>query len=93
MKKTMSINRMNRLLRLGIILLVLLLAGYGVKCLVETSRMKAELAEMQNRVKTQEQENREVGNLLENSEYYLEQQARGENDYSDPEEKVFVVVP
>lgn len=93
MKKSMSLSRLNRILRIVIVLLILLLAVYAIKCAVDTRKMKAELGEITSRVNAQAQENQEVNNFLQNSEYYLEQQARGENDYSDPEEKVFVVVP
>lgn len=93
MKKTMSANRLNRILRLVIVILVLALVVYGIKCRVDTSKMKVALTDAQQKVEKQTQENEEVNHFLQNSDYYLEQQARGSSDYSDPEEKVFVVVP
>ena len=36
---------------------------------------------------------REGRRMLENGDYYLNQEARGQNDYCDPEERVFIVVP
>ena len=55
--------------------------------------MKNELADAQQRVASQQAENDEIDRMLENSDYYLNQEARGENDYCDPEENVYVVVP
>ena len=93
MKKTLRISHVNRILRIVILLLLLLLAAYAIKCRIDTGKMKAELNQVNSQIAAQSEENQEVANYLENSDYYLEQKARGENDYSDPEEKVFVVVP
>lgn len=55
--------------------------------------MRAVLNEAQQCVAAQQAENEEINRLLENSDYYLNQEARGENNYCDPEEKVYVIVP
>lgn len=73
--------------------LVLLIAVYFVKGRVQAAQMKNELADAQQRVASQQAENDEIDRMLENSDYYLNQEARGENDYCDPEENVYVVVP
>ena len=55
--------------------------------------MRSELAAAEQRVAEQQAENDEIGRMLEDGDYYLNQEARGENDYCDPEERVFIVVP
>lgn len=93
MKKEMRVKNLNNILRIVILVLLAVLLVYGVRCVLETRQMKAELSDAQKKVELQEQENREVGHFLENSEYYLEQQARGNGEFSDPEEDIYVVVP
>lgn len=93
MKKTASYSRKNRLLTLVIVLLALLIAVFFVKGRVEAAQMRAVLNEAQQRVAAQQAENEEINRMLENSDYYLNQEARGENNYCDPEEKVYVIVP
>lgn len=93
MKKTASYSRKNRLLTLVIAILVLLIAVFFVKGRVEAAQMRAVLNEAQQRVAAQQAENEEINRMLENSDYYLNQEARGENNYCDPEEKVYVIVP
>ena len=93
MKKEIRLKRINQILKIVIVLLVLVLLIYGIKCIIETNRMKAELEAAEQEVSLQEEENREVNHFVENGDYYLEQQARGEGEYSDPEEDVYVVVP
>ena len=93
MKKDVRLKRINQILKIAIVVLVLLLLIYGVRCIIETNRMKAELEAAKQEIALQQEANREVGHFLENSDYYLDQQARGEGEYSDPEEDVFVVVP
>lgn len=92
MEKKIKLSRTNKLLRFFIILLVLLIVGYAAKCYVDNRKMRNELAEAQNRVAQQKKDNEEVSRMLQNSEYYLAQQARGENDYADPEEDVYIIV-
>lgn len=93
MKKTASYSRKNRLLTLVIAILALLIAVFFVKGRVEAAQMRAVLNEAQQRVAAQQAENEEINRMLENSDYYLNQEARGENNYCDPEEKVYVIVP
>ena len=93
MKKHLTIKQTNRILSLIIVFLVLLSAVYFVKGRVQAAQMKNELADAQQRVASQQAENDEIDRMLENSDYYLNQEARGENDYCDPEENVYVVVP
>lgn len=93
MKKTASYSRKNRLLTLVIVILTLLIAVFLVKGRVEAAQMRAVLNEAQQRVAAQQAENEEINRMLENSDYYLNQEARGENNYCDPEEKVYVIVP
>lgn len=93
MKKTASYSRKNRLLTLVIVILTLLIAAFFVKGRVEAAQMRAVLNEAQQRVAAQQAENEEINRMLENSDYYLNQEARGENNYCDPEEKVYVIVP
>ena len=93
MKRTASYSRKNRVLTLVIVLLVLLIAVFFVKGRVEAAQMRAVLNEAQQCVAAQQAENEEINRLLENSDYYLNQEARGENNYCDPEEKVYVIVP
>ncbi len=93
MKKTASYSRKNRLLTLVIVILALLIAVLFVKGRVEAAQMRAVLNEAQQRVAAQQAENEEINRMLENSDYYLNQEARGENNYCDPEEKVYVIVP
>ena len=93
MKKHLTIKQTNRILSLIIVFLVLLIAVYFVKGRVQAAQMKNELADAQQRVASQQAENDEIGRMLENSDYYLNQEARGEGNYCDPEEKVYVVVP
>ncbi len=93
MKKTASYSRKNRLLTLVIVILALLIAVFFVKGRVEAAQMRAVLNEAQQRVAAQQAENEEINRMLENSDYYLNQEARGENNYCDPEEKVYVIVP
>lgn len=93
MKKTASYSRKNRLLTLVIVILALLIAAFFVKGRVEAAQMRAVLNEAQQRVAAQQAENEEINRMLENSDYYLNQEARGENNYCDPEEKVYVIVP
>ena len=93
MKKTASYSRKNRLLTLVIVILALLIAVFFVKGRVEAAQMRAGLNEAQQRVAAQQAENEEINRMLENSDYYLNQEARGENNYCDPEEKVYVIVP
>lgn len=93
MKKTASYSRKNRLLTLVIVILALLIAVFFVKGMVEAAQMRAVLNEAQQRVAAQQAENEEINRMLENSDYYLNQEARGENNYCDPEEKVYVIVP
>ena len=88
MKKHLTIKQTNRILSLIIVFLVLLIAVYFVKGRVQAAQMKNE-----QRVASQQAENDEIDRMLENSDYYLNQEARGENDYCDPEENVYVVVP
>ena len=90
MKKHLTIKQTNRILSLIIVFLVLLIAVYFVKGRVQAAQMKNELADAQQRVASQQAE---IDRMLENSDYYLNQEARGENDYCDPEENVYVVVP
>lgn len=92
-KKHMTIKQTNRILAFVIVFLVLLIAVYFVKGRVRAAQMEAELAAAQQRVNDQQAENDEIGRMLENSDYYLNQEARGEGNYCDPEEKVYVVVP
>lgn len=92
MAKKISLNRLNKILRLIIILLVLIIVVYAVKCYIDNRKMHNELAEAQQRVAQQQKDNEEVDHMLQDSEYYLEQQARGENDYADPEEDVYIIV-
>lgn len=93
MKKTASYSRKNRLLTLVIAILALLIAVFFVKGRVEAAQMRAVLNEAQQRVAAQQAENEEINRMLENSDYYLNQEARGENNYCDPEEKVYIIVP
>ena len=93
MKKTASYSRKNRLLTLVIVILALLIAVFFVKGRVEAAQMRAVLNEAQQRVAAQQADNEEINRMLENSDYYLNQEARGENNYCDPEEKVYVIVP
>ena len=93
MKKTASYSRKNRLLTLVILILTLLIAVFFVKGRVEAAQMRAVLNEAQQRVAAQQAEYEEINRMLENSDYYLNQEARGENNYCDPEEKVYVIVP
>ena len=93
MKETASYSRKNRLLTLVIVILALLIAVFFVKGRVEAAQMRAVLNEAQQRVAAQQAENEEINRMLENSDYYLNQEARGENNYCDPEEKVYVIVP
>ena len=93
MKKHMTIKQTNRILAFVIVFLVLLIAVYFVKGRVRAAQMEAELAAAQQRVNDQQAENDEIDRMLENSDYYLNQEARGENDYCDPEENVYIVVP
>lgn len=93
MKKAASYSRKNRLLTLVIVILALLIAVFFVKGRVEAAQMRAVLNEAQQRVAAQQAENEEINRMLENSDYYLNQEARGENNYCDPEEKVYVIVP
>ena len=93
MKKTASYSRKNRLLTLVIVILALLIAVFFVKGRVEAAQMRAVLNEAQQRVAAHQAENEEINRMLENSDYYLNQEARGENNYCDPEEKVYVIVP
>lgn len=93
MKKHLTIKQTNRILSLIIVFLVLLIAVYFVKGRVQAAQMKNELADAQQRVASQQAENDEIDRMLENNDYYLNQEARGENDYCDPEENVYVVVP
>ena len=93
MKKTASYSRKNRLPTLVIVILALLIAVFFVKGRVEAAQMRAVLNEAQQRVAAQQAENEEINRMLENSDYYLNQEARGENNYCDPEEKVYVIVP
>lgn len=93
MKKTASYSRKNRLLTLVIVILALLIAVFFVKGRVEAAQMRAVLNEARQRVAAQQAENEEINRMLENSDYYLNQEARGENNYCDPEEKVYVIVP
>ena len=93
MTKTASYSRKNRLLTLVIVLLTRLSAVFFVKGRVEAAQMRAVLNEAQQRVAAQQAENEEINRMLENSDYYLNQEARGENNYCDPEEKVYVIVP
>ena len=90
MKKHLTIKQTNRILSLIIVFLVLLIAVYFVKGRVQAAQMKNELADAQQRVASQQDE---IDRMLENSDYYLNQEARGENDYCDPEENVYIVVP
>ena len=90
MKKHLTIKQTNRILSLIIVFLVLLIAVYFVKGRVQAAQMKNELADAQQRVASQQAEK---DRMLENSDYYLNQEARGENDYCDPEENVYIVVP
>ena len=92
-EKHMTIKQTNRILAFVIVFLVLLIAVYFVKGRVRAAQMEAELAAAQQRVNDQQAENDEIGRMLENSDYYLNQEARGEGNYCDPEEKVYVVVP
>ena len=93
MKKAVNYSRQNRVLTLVIVFLVLLIAVFFVKGRVQAAQMRAELTAAQQRVADQQAENDEINRMLESSDYYLNQEARGENDYCDPEEKVYVVVP
>ena len=93
MKKHLTIKQTNRILSLIFVFLVLLIAVYFVKGRVQAAQMKNELADAQQRVASQQAENDEIDRMLENSDYYLNQEARGENVYCDPEENVYVVVP
>ena len=93
MKKHLTIKQTNRILSLIIVFLVLLIAVYFVKGRVQAAQMKNELADAQQRVASQQAENDEIDRMLENSDYYLNQEARGENYYCDPEENVYIVVP
>ena len=93
MKKAVNYSRQNRVLTLVIVFLLLLIAVFFVKGRVQAAQMRAELTAAQQRVTNQQAENDEINRMLENSDYYLNQEARGENDYCDPEEKVYVIVP
>ena len=93
MKKHLTIKQTNRILSLVIVFLILLIAVYFVKGRVQAAQMKNELAAAQQRVAAQQAENDEIDRMLENSDYYLNQEARGENAYCDPEERVYVIVP
>ena len=93
MKKHMTIKQTNRILAFVIVFLVLLIAVYFVKGRVRAAQMEALLAAAQERVIDQQAEYDELGGFLEYSDYYLNQVARGEGYYCDPEEKVYVVVP
>ncbi len=93
MKKAVNYSRQNRVLTLVIVFLVLLIAVFFVKGRVQAAQMRAELTAAQQRVAAQQAKNDEINRMLENSDYYLNQEARGENDYCDPEEKVYVIVP
>lgn len=92
MAKKISLNRLNKILRLIIILLALLIIIYGVKCYIDNRKMQSELEEAQQKVVQQQKDNEEANRKLQDSEYYLTQQARGENDYADPEEDVYIIV-
>ena len=81
MKKHLTIKQTNRIL------------SFVIVFLVQAAQMKNELADAQQRVASQQAENDEIDRMLENSDYYLNQEARGENDYCDPEENVYIVVP
>lgn len=93
MKKKMSVNRVNRMLGILIFMLIVLIAGYFVKSRIDTARMKKELAAAELRTQQQQSENDEIDRLLQNGDYYLNQQARGDGEYADPEEDVFIIVP
>ena len=93
MKKAVNYSRQNRVLTLVIVFLVLLIAVFFVKGRVQAAQMRVELTAAQQRVAAQQAKNDEINRMLENSDYYLNQEARGENDYCDPEEKVYVIVP
>lgn len=93
MSTVQNYSRKNRILTFVIVFLVLLIGVFFIKGKVQAAQMRAELAAAQQKVSDKQSENEEITRMLENSDYYLNQEARGENDYCDPEEKVYVVVP
>lgn len=83
----------NRLLRLVSAVLLVLVAVLFVRSRIELSRKNQQLEAIQAQIVRQELKNREVRLLLDDKDRYVDQEARQDYDYADPEEKVFVVVP
>ena len=88
MKTKLAAKQFNQILAFVILFLILLIVVFFIKGRVQAAQMRSELAAAE-----QQAENDEIGRMLENGDYYLNQEARGENDYCDPEERVFIVVP
>ena len=93
MKTKLAAKQFNQILAFVILFLILLIAVFFIKGRVQAAQMRSELAAAEQRVAEQQAENDEIGRMLEDSDYYLNQEARGENDYCDPEERVFIAVP
>ena len=93
MKTKLAAKQFNQILAFVILFLILLIVVFFIKGRVQAAQMRSELVAAEQRVAEQQAENDEIGRMLEDGDYYLNQEARGENDYCDPEERVFIVVP
>ena len=93
MKTKLAAKQFNQILAFVILFLILLIVVFFIKGRVQAAQMRSELAAAEQRVAEQQAENDEIGRMLEDGDYYLNQEARGENDYCDPEVRVFIVVP
>ena len=93
MKTKLAAKQFNQILAFVILFLILLIVVFFIKGRVQAAQMRSELAAAEQRVAEQQAENDEIGRMLEDGDYYLNQEARGANDYCDPEERVFIVVP
>ena len=93
MKMKLAAKQFNQILAFVILFLILLIVVFFIKGRVQAAQMRSELAAAEQRVAEQQAENDEIGRMLEDGDYYLNQEARGENDYCDPEERVFIGVP
>ena len=93
MKTKLAAKQFNQILAFVILFLILLIAVFFIKGRVQAAQMRSELAAAEQRVAEQQAENDEIGRMLEDSDYYLNQEARGENDYCDSEERVGSSVP
>ena len=93
MKMKLAAKQFNQILAFVILFLILLIVVFFIKGRVQAAQMRSELVAAEQRVAEQQAENDEIGRMLEDGDYYLNQEARGENDYCDQEERVFIVVP